>query len=252
MKISQIPTILSIYWVLFLKLLHLKNSSEEIKLLKCNSNEEFIFKPQNTSVIVEGLDSSKVQGLYTAIHFDETKQKFFDRALYCKRLRTSSPLKTSNNSEASDVAASSSSIGQLSLARPQIPGLPEEERVKGLQKSKRQNEGKVKSKTVLMTTDYFKKPKQDKPLPCVEKTLSEFEFSDYDESEHEQFEDSKEILTDSESELSDNPSSAPSVSKRPLQSPENIVIQKNKKKFRTEQKTKQAGAELGQAPLQLC
>ena len=121
--------------------------------------------------MVEGPDSSKVQGLYTTIHFDETKQKFFDRPLYCKRLRTSSPLKTGHNSETSDVAASSSSIGQLSLARPQIPGLPEEERVKGLQNSKKQKEGKVKSKTVLMTIDYFKKPKQDIPLPKIDLLL---------------------------------------------------------------------------------
>ena len=63
---------------------------------------------KNISVMVEGLNSSKVLGLYTAIHFDETKQKFFDRPLYCKRLRTSSPLKTGHNSETSDVAASSS------------------------------------------------------------------------------------------------------------------------------------------------
>ena len=85
---------------------------------------------KNCWVLLEGLPSSTVQSLYTSIHYHESKAKFYEVPLYCKRIRNSSPLKTSAIPDTAN-SHSSPQCTQMSISpRPQIPGLPESERIR--------------------------------------------------------------------------------------------------------------------------
>ena len=167
-------------------------------------------------MIVDGIDSSIVQSLYSSIHYNETKQKFFEAPLYCKRLRNSSPLKPGSSCSEE-------------LDRPHIPGLPETERIKAMSKKLKKSGGKQSGTqdSQLHAKSFFIKPKSSKLASIMEEQLSQFEFSDYDEEE--QFEDSKEILS-SDTDLETPPTV--DSSKRPLESPENKSEKKKKKKNR--------------------
>ena len=183
---------------------------------------------KSTWVMVDGIDTSVVQTLYSSIHYHQSNQKFFEVPLYCKQLRNSSPLKPSQVAIPSEVSQSSSTPVNTE-PRPLIPGLPEAERIKALTR-------KIKPKSVAnetLTRDFFIKPKVACAKSTIDEQLSQYEFSDYElegSEENEHFEDSKEVLSESESESNEESSIFPATAKRQLESPENKVEHKKKKK----------------------
>ena len=53
---------------------------------------------KNITVVIEDISVGIVQELYKSLHFHESKQKYFDRQLFCKTIRQMSPIKKDNNS----------------------------------------------------------------------------------------------------------------------------------------------------------
>ena len=125
-----------------------------------------------------------------------------------------------NNSLASSSNAKSLETEPI---RAKIPGLPEKERIKALNKSKKKKGKSETNSSSNLTCDYFKKVNSNIFNTNLEDRLDEYEFSDYD---NDQFEDSKEVLSDSDSDSS----SIPVILKRPRDSPEATIL---KKKTRT-------------------
>ena len=95
------------------------------------------------------------------------------------------------------------------------------------------NKCKQKKEKVNYTCEHFLKTKS-KITPAVDEKLQGFEFSDYEEEDN--FEDSKEVLSDIDKD-DDGSTSTPVASKRPLQSPDpEIKLRKKKTKTAASQK----------------
>ena len=178
---------------------------------------------RNTWVVIDGISPTEVQTMFSSIDFHETKQKFFDVALYCKPLRNSSPLKSGSpkphpkspsNEDTNPQAASKEEATNDetidipdakeidTTQRPLIPGLPETERVKK-PKGKKKTSKKKSDETVVKEREFFlKTPEVTKQASSD--LLSAYQFSDYEDEAKdekdtdEEFEDSKEALSDDE------------------------------------------------------
>ena len=186
--------------------------------------------PRNTYVVVDGLSSTDTQQVFHAIHFHESKQKFFDDVpLYCKVMRNLTPEKKVEN-KANKEAVIDNTIDTLTTdtpnepqtnhqEKPMIPGLPETDRLKVKKKQK-----KKKNKSTEKETNEKKEMSRQDFLVTAPKstTLSvetgEFVFSDYpesvngdDESDNADSDDSLDNFEDSREELSDS-NDSPKVS----------------------------------------
>ena len=186
--------------------------------------------PRNTYVVVDGLSSTDTQQVFHAIHFHESKQKFFDDVpLYCKVMRNLTPEKKVEN-KANKEAVIDNTIDTLTTdtpnepqtnhqEKPMIPGLPETDRLKVKKKQK-----KKKNKSTEKETNEKKEMSRQDFLVTAPKstTLSvetgEFVFSDYpesvngdDESDNADSDDSEDNFEDSREELSDS-NDSPKVS----------------------------------------
>ena len=116
---------------------------------------------KSTWIVVDRIDTSVVQSLYSSIHYHESNQKYFEAPLYCKQLRNSSPLKTIQESVSASPTLSSSTPA-INDPRPLIPGLPEAERIKALNNKKVNTQVKCKSPSVkTLTKGFFIKSKAE-------------------------------------------------------------------------------------------
>ena len=192
---------------------------------------------RNTWLIIDGLSPENVQTIHDSIHFHVTKTKFFDVPLYCKILRTMTPVKSTKEAEKqTDVDKdgeehttntetemktnempetennTKSSSTNEDENKSKIPGLPESERLKKKKKKKKKSkQGKEEENLIgqenLSRKDFLISPETGL---IKEDGLDNFVFSDYkedsdsnndsaesDESDYT-FEDSKEVLSDSE------------------------------------------------------
>ena len=174
--------------------------------IKINKNEK------NTWIFVDGLCKEDVQTMMKSIHFPVTNQKFFDVPLYCKALRNMTPKKiekptTSDTSKVAvtketEVAKIESQNENDKIPKQVIPGLPEAERLKQpkLKKKKQKKKSNKEEETPikdLTRPDFLISPVSG----ALKKTevLENFEFSEYDDdTEDEEFEDSRETISDTE------------------------------------------------------
>ena len=106
---------------------------------------------RNTWVVIEGLSPEEVNTTYKSIHFPETKQKFFDAPLYCRPLRSMTPLKQTakevednktktNNKEVEKPKQKEPALHPVndptSKKTPLIPGLTKSQKKKAEKKAK--------------------------------------------------------------------------------------------------------------------
>ena len=180
--------------------------------IKINRNE------RNSSVIIRDITPAVVQALFSAIHFHETKQKFFDVPIFCKPLRNMTPTKAKEATETSDARTSETpkkNDNSISLVlKPKIPGLPEKERLK--QEKKNNKNAKNTKKTEKSISEMS--PKDF--LKSVETAGFVFTEPDDDEGSEdsdENFEDSKDSITDDE----ESPGEAPFEDE--LKTPANVA-----------------------------
>ena len=182
---------------------------------------------KNTWVMINELSSEQVQSIFQSIHYPESEILHFETRLYCKRLRNYSPLKATHSSDTSKQANSMLISAPSDSERPQIPGLPEKIRKKGLKNKKKAKN--LSEKAVEKSSDnkhyYLKVPQVKKTVEAD--LLSQFQFSDYsdssDDDSDQEFADSKEALSevDTPGKMDDQSTSTPAL-KRPLRSPEEV------------------------------
>ena len=177
--------------------LPLEHEADKIKI---NKGEK------NSSVIINSLSSETVQTIFDSIHFHATKEKFFDVPLYCKPLRSMTPVKGSDPAKSTTDAKS---IERAAVSKPKIPGLPEADRLKIKKKKKPKNKKKEKGESDInkMTQSDFLKS----GYTGLDETAG-FEFTDDEETDEEEtddegtdgaeesFEDSRDVLSDDEEE----------------------------------------------------
>ena len=208
---------------------------------------------RNTFVVIDGLSTQVVQTMNKSIHFHESKQKFFDVPLYCKAVRNMTP-KKAENFDGKEEGKECDNNGdkedekkkpEAEAPRPKIPGLPEKDRKKQEKQIKKKQNKKNKeiSNDANCTMEDFLKT----PLTSINKATEDFVFSDYDDSDcesddsSEDFEDSREALTDAEAppteklDFLSDPKNPPGTAKRAASSP---VETKDLKKPKTKESSK--------------
>ena len=149
-----------------------------------------------TSVIIDGLSSSKAMRMLKEINFHETKQKHFEVPLYCKVLRNLTPEKKPVSKvmeNRDDGGRVDPSAGRAANVKQIIPGLIVEEETKSKRKKKKE---KKKSDGDNYEEQDFRL-KQNVAIETDEGVRG-FVFSDYSDSNdsEENFEDSKEVFSD--------------------------------------------------------
>ena len=138
--------------------------------------------------MIEELSVTDVQTLYKSIHFPETNQKFFDVPLYCKAIQNMTPKKTETtvNDEKNDGITSEEVVKNtnISVPRPQIPGLPEEERTKKRRKRKKKSKNKEGEELSISCprNDLLISPQSGKLKEC-DNIDRDFDFSDCDNND---------------------------------------------------------------------
>ena len=173
----------------------------------------------NMWVVINGLNSDIVQKMFDSIHFHKSKAVFFGVPLYCKVLRNLTPVKKADKSEETKIPEAetinekdaATTIGKDvnqkkktdELAKQQIPGLPEEERLKSEKKKKKPKKKATNLKPIeKMSQQDFLLSKSS----VTSNVLEEYEFSEYEndnddedsDDTEEAFEDSKESLSETE------------------------------------------------------
>ena len=149
-----------------------------------------------TSIVIDGLSSSKAMTMLKEINFNETKQKHFEVPLYCKVLRNLTPEKKPVNKvmENRDDDGGPVDPGAEPAANSKqiIPGLVVEDKTKSKRKKKKE---KKKSDGNNEEQDFGLKQNTAKE---TDEGVRDFVFSDYSDSNdsEENFEDSKEVFSD--------------------------------------------------------
>ena len=192
---------------------------------------------KNTRVLIDGLSPADVETMHKSIHFLESNSKFFGVPLYCKPIRNLTPrkpneeavqndqiqtddTKTDDNKETMDVETvdvetvdvenvdvePTKTPKLVTQPKPKIPGLEEKDRLRAEKKmrKKKNKEKKKEEKLVcnLSQEDFLVSPQTG----LLKDKTHNFVFSDYtsdhdesDDSEsYDEFEDSKEALSDIE------------------------------------------------------
>ena len=217
---------------------------------------------RNTCVVIDNLNSADVQTIFKSIHFHETKQKFFNVALYCKPLRNMTPKKKvivepekeveeTTQGKVEEEAASIDIIDEKKKSenanaerpKPIIPGLPEENRLKqSKNKKKKMKKGKeIKEPTESKSRKDFLLSPESGILRKNENETDAFEFSDYEgDTETDDSTEEPEVSKETENFLTpvsvknliakstDKPSSTPGSSKRSASSPAEEKSKKSK------------------------